>query len=134
MTTLKVPTAMVFVRAKDGISHSAKEWSSKEDCAEGALTLGKAAQNISSFRTFLGFRIKASKLAKIQAPFVIMETACDVVRDHLHDHVLRQRSALAKKQSTAACEKLADDLRRTFGFGWLLGTDIDGELHLGIET
>jgi len=45
MTTLKVPTAMVFVRAKDGISHSAKEWSSKEDCAEGALTLGKAVLN-----------------------------------------------------------------------------------------
>jgi N-carbamoyl-L-amino-acid hydrolase len=45
MTALKVPTAMVFVRAKDGISHSAKEWSSKEDCAEGALTLGKAVLN-----------------------------------------------------------------------------------------
>lgn len=45
MTTLKVPTAMVFVRAKDGISHSPKEWSSKEDCAEGALVLGKAVLN-----------------------------------------------------------------------------------------
>lgn len=45
MTTLKVPTAMVFVRAKDGISHSPKEWSSKEDCAEGALALGKSVLN-----------------------------------------------------------------------------------------
>jgi N-carbamoyl-L-amino-acid hydrolase len=44
MTTL-VPTAMVFVRAKDGISHSAKEWSSKEDRMEGALALGKAVMN-----------------------------------------------------------------------------------------
>jgi len=33
---------MVFARAKDGISHSAKEWTSKEDCAESALVLGKA--------------------------------------------------------------------------------------------
>lgn len=45
MTTRLVPTAMVFVRAKDGISHSPKEWSDKEDCAEGALVLGKAVLN-----------------------------------------------------------------------------------------
>ncbi|KAL4917372.1 hypothetical protein BDW62DRAFT_218179 [Aspergillus aurantiobrunneus] len=43
MTRLKCPTAMVFVRGKDGISHCAKEWSDKDDCAEGALVLGKAA-------------------------------------------------------------------------------------------
>lgn len=42
MTTLKVPTAMVFVRAKDRISHSPKESSDKE---EGALVLGKAVLN-----------------------------------------------------------------------------------------
>ncbi|KAL4737165.1 hypothetical protein BDV11DRAFT_216879 [Aspergillus similis] len=42
MTRLKCPTAMVFVRGKDGISHCAKEWSDKEDCEEGALVLGKA--------------------------------------------------------------------------------------------
>jgi hypothetical protein len=36
---------MVFVRAKDGISHSAKEWSSNEDRMEGALALGKAVMN-----------------------------------------------------------------------------------------
>lgn len=41
MITLKVLTAMVLVRAKDGISHSPKEWSSKKDCMEGALALGK---------------------------------------------------------------------------------------------
>jgi N-carbamoyl-L-amino-acid hydrolase len=45
MTRLLCPTAMVFVRAKDGISHCAKEWSDKEDCAEGALVLGKAVLN-----------------------------------------------------------------------------------------
>jgi N-carbamoyl-L-amino-acid hydrolase len=45
MTTRLVPTAMVFVRAKDGISHSPKEWSSKEDCAEGSLALGKSVLN-----------------------------------------------------------------------------------------
>ncbi|KAL4745329.1 hypothetical protein BDW72DRAFT_211518 [Aspergillus terricola var. indicus] len=42
MTRLKCPTAMIFVRGKDGISHCAKEWSDKEDCEEGALVLGKA--------------------------------------------------------------------------------------------
>jgi N-carbamoyl-L-amino-acid hydrolase len=41
MTTRLVPTAMVFVRMKDGISHSPKEWSDKEDCAEGSLVLGR---------------------------------------------------------------------------------------------
>ncbi|KAL4944942.1 hypothetical protein BDV06DRAFT_232136 [Aspergillus oleicola] len=45
MTRLKCPTGMVFVRGKDGISHCAKEWSDKEDCAEGALVLGKAVLN-----------------------------------------------------------------------------------------
>jgi N-carbamoyl-L-amino-acid hydrolase len=45
MTTPKVPIAMVFVRAKDGISHSPKGWSDKEDCAEGALVLGKVVLN-----------------------------------------------------------------------------------------
>lgn len=45
MTRLVCPTGMVFARAKDGISHSAKEWSSKEDCAESALVLGRAVLN-----------------------------------------------------------------------------------------
>jgi N-carbamoyl-L-amino-acid hydrolase len=45
MTTTIVPTAMIFVRAKDGISHSPKEWSDKDDCTEGALALGKAVLN-----------------------------------------------------------------------------------------
>lgn len=45
MTTLVCPTAMVFARAKDGISHAAKEWTSKEDCAESATVLGKAVLN-----------------------------------------------------------------------------------------
>lgn len=33
------PIGMVFVRSKDGISHSPEEWSSKEDCAAGANVL-----------------------------------------------------------------------------------------------
>lgn len=45
MTTLLCPTAMVFARAKDGISHAAKEWTSKEDCAESATVLAKAVLN-----------------------------------------------------------------------------------------
>lgn len=45
MTTRVCPTGMVFARAKDGISHCAKEWTSKEDCAESALVLGKAVLN-----------------------------------------------------------------------------------------
>lgn len=45
MTRLKCPTAMVFARGKDGVSHNAKEWTSKEDCAESALVLGKAVLN-----------------------------------------------------------------------------------------
>ncbi|KAK4544044.1 hypothetical protein LTR36_004542 [Oleoguttula mirabilis] len=45
MTTLVCPTASVFARAKDGISHCAKEWSTQEDCAESALVLGKAVLN-----------------------------------------------------------------------------------------
>lgn len=45
MTTLVCPTAMVFARGKEGISHCAKEWTSKEDCAESAAVLGKAVLN-----------------------------------------------------------------------------------------
>ncbi|KAK3668645.1 hypothetical protein LTR22_000532 [Elasticomyces elasticus] len=45
MTRLLCPTAMVFARAKAGISHCAQEWSSQEDCAESALVLGKAVLN-----------------------------------------------------------------------------------------
>ncbi|KAK0253063.1 hypothetical protein LTR91_021930 [Friedmanniomyces endolithicus] len=45
MTQLLVPTAMVFARAKGGVSHSPEEWSDKEDCAESALALGKAVLN-----------------------------------------------------------------------------------------
>ncbi|WP_143414862.1 Zn-dependent hydrolase [Geobacillus sp. E263] len=33
------PIGMIFVRSKDGISHSPEEWSSKEDCAAGANVL-----------------------------------------------------------------------------------------------
>ena len=33
------PVGMLFVRSKDGVSHSPDEWSSKEDCAAGADAL-----------------------------------------------------------------------------------------------
>lgn len=33
------PIGMIFVRSKDGISHNPEEWSSKEDCADGANVL-----------------------------------------------------------------------------------------------
>ncbi|WP_456275297.1 allantoate amidohydrolase [Bacillus sp. AK128] len=35
----KVPTAMIFVRSKDGISHNPKEWSSLNDCVMGVHVL-----------------------------------------------------------------------------------------------
>ena len=45
MTQLLVPTAMVLARSKNGWSHCAKEWTSKEDCAAGTLALGRAVLN-----------------------------------------------------------------------------------------
>lgn len=45
MTQLLVPTAMVMARAKNGWSHTAKEWTSKEDCAASSLALGRAVLN-----------------------------------------------------------------------------------------
>jgi N-carbamoyl-L-amino-acid hydrolase len=45
MTQLKCPTAMVFARAKDGVSHAAHEWTEKADCAESATVLGKSVLN-----------------------------------------------------------------------------------------
>lgn len=45
MTQLKCPTAMVFARAKDGVSHAAHEWTDQADCAESATALGKSVLN-----------------------------------------------------------------------------------------
>lgn len=45
MTQLKCPTAMVFARAKGGVSHAAHEWTEKEDCAESATALGRSVLN-----------------------------------------------------------------------------------------
>ena len=33
------PMGMIFVRSRDGVSHSPDEWSSREDCAEGSHVL-----------------------------------------------------------------------------------------------
>lgn len=49
MTTTLVPTAMVFARAKNGWSHTPKEWTSKEDCAKSALILGRAVLNFDHY-------------------------------------------------------------------------------------
>ena len=49
MTQLLVPTGMVFARAKDGVSHNPKEWTSKEDCAESALVLGRSILNFDEY-------------------------------------------------------------------------------------
>ncbi|KAF2714072.1 putative N-carbamoyl-L-amino acid hydrolase [Pleomassaria siparia CBS 279.74] len=38
-TSRKVPTAMIFVRCKDGVSHHPSEYSREEDCAAGAEAL-----------------------------------------------------------------------------------------------
>lgn len=38
-----VPCGMVFVRSRDGVSHSPREYSSPEDCALGAAAMGIAA-------------------------------------------------------------------------------------------
>lgn len=38
-TARKVPTAMVFVRCRDGVSHHPAEFSRQEDCAAGAEAL-----------------------------------------------------------------------------------------------
>ncbi|KAF2720004.1 amidase [Polychaeton citri CBS 116435] len=42
MTQLKVPTAMIFVPSKDGISHSPAEFTSELQCAHGVQTLADA--------------------------------------------------------------------------------------------
>ncbi|KAI0194205.1 amidase [Astrocystis sublimbata] len=39
MTNLQVPTAMIFVPSKDGISHAPEEFTSAEDCANGVQVL-----------------------------------------------------------------------------------------------
>ncbi|KAH8676222.1 putative N-carbamoyl-L-amino acid hydrolase [Xylariales sp. PMI_506] len=38
-TSRKVPTAMIFVRCRDGVSHNPAEYTRPEDCAAGAQTL-----------------------------------------------------------------------------------------------
>ena len=38
-TSRKCPTAMIFVRCKDGVSHNPTEYSRREDCAAGAQVL-----------------------------------------------------------------------------------------------
>ena len=42
------PVGMIFVRSKDGVSHSPDEWSSKEDCTAGANVLYQATLDLAS--------------------------------------------------------------------------------------
>ncbi len=42
------PIGMIFVRSKEGVSHSPDEWSSKEDCTAGANVLYHAALDLAS--------------------------------------------------------------------------------------
>lgn len=42
------PLGMIFVRSRDGISHSPEEWSSPEDCAAGAEVLYRALLELAS--------------------------------------------------------------------------------------
>ena len=39
---------MIFIRSKDGVSHSPDEWSSKEDCTAGANVLYQATLDLAS--------------------------------------------------------------------------------------
>lgn len=49
MTILKVPTAMIFVRSRNGDSHAATEWCEKQDCADGAQALGRSVINFDEY-------------------------------------------------------------------------------------
>ena len=44
------PVGMIFVRSKEGVSHSPEEWSSKEDCTAGANVLYHATLDLASRR------------------------------------------------------------------------------------
>jgi acetylornithine deacetylase/succinyl-diaminopimelate desuccinylase-like protein len=37
-----IPTGMIFVRSKDGISHNPNEWTDWDDCARGVEVLYRA--------------------------------------------------------------------------------------------
>jgi len=40
------PMGMIFIRSKNGISHDPAEWSSKEDCTDGANVLYQTVLNL----------------------------------------------------------------------------------------
>jgi allantoate deiminase len=44
------PVGMIFIRSKDGVSHSPDEWSSKEDCTAGANVLYDTTLGLASRR------------------------------------------------------------------------------------
>jgi hydantoinase/carbamoylase family amidase len=54
MTNLKVPTSMIFVPSKDGISHNPKEYTSPPDCALGAQVLLGAVLRYDRLRAMRG--------------------------------------------------------------------------------
>ena len=42
------PVGMIFARSKDGISHNPAEYTSKEDCANGAKVLYRTVLSLAS--------------------------------------------------------------------------------------
>ena len=42
------PMGMIFVRSRDGVSHSPDEWSSREDCEAGAEVLYRVVLDLAS--------------------------------------------------------------------------------------
>jgi allantoate deiminase len=48
------PMGMIFIRSKNGISHDPAEWSSKEDCADGANVLYHTVLNLAVQKVNVG--------------------------------------------------------------------------------
>ncbi|KAI9713668.1 MAG: hypothetical protein M1828_001398 [Chrysothrix sp. TS-e1954] len=53
-TSKRVPTCMIFVPSRNGISHNPEEYTSPEDCAIGAQILPKAVLNYDTLRKARG--------------------------------------------------------------------------------
>ena len=41
-----IPTGMIFVRSKDGVSHNPNEWTDWDDCARGVEVLYRAVTEL----------------------------------------------------------------------------------------
>lgn len=54
MTSLNVPTSLIFVPSRDGVSHNPREYTSPSDCAMGAQVLLGAILRYDRLRAVLG--------------------------------------------------------------------------------